>query len=154
MKHPDKTTLHGSAVVLHVKGHSPAAVFIRGASGKGKSDLAFRLIEEGGELLCDDQVHLERRHEKLYAESVEQIRGLIEVRGVGLLHYPVAKECQVKLVVDLVAQADVPRLPEWETVDILHVKVPRLKLYAFETSASLKVRKAMEIVYNPKMIVK
>jgi serine kinase of HPr protein (carbohydrate metabolism regulator) len=145
---------HGTAVALHAAGRSPAAVLLRGRSGAGKSDLAFRLIEAGGVLVSDDQVALAKRHTHVYAESVESIRGLIEVRGVGLLRYPVAEQTRLRLVIDLVAREDAPRLPEWETVDILGVALPRLRLHAFEASAPLKVMKAMEIVHKPEMIVK
>lgn len=154
MANETKTLLHGSAVVLKGSTYAAAALFIRGASGKGKSDLAFRLIEAGGVLLSDDQVAFEKRQNKLYAQTAENIKGLIEVRGIGLLHYPIADPTPLRLVIDLVAADDVPRLPEWETVDILGIPVPRLKFYAFEASAALKVRKAMEIVHNQKMIIK
>lgn len=149
-----KTILHGTAVVLKSHSHDPAAVFLRGASGRGKSDLAFRLIEAGGELLSDDQVAFEKRQEKLFADSIESIKGLIEVRGVGLLRYPVAPQTQVRLIVDLVLQGDVPRMPEWEEDEILGIRLPRLQLWAFEASSAQKIQKAMDIVHKPQLIVK
>lgn len=154
MKEETKITTHGSAVVLKSALHDPSAVFLRGTSGSGKSDLAFRLIESGCELVCDDQVVLEKRQGKIFADSIESIRGLIEVRGVGLLRYPVAAATRLRLIIDLSYHEDVPRLPEWETEDILGVALPRLKLHAFDVSTPLKIRKAMEIVHRPQMIVK
>lgn len=152
-KDKNSVVFHGTAVVMKSQDYAAAAVFLRGGSGTGKSDLAFRLIEAGAQLLSDDQVALEKRQEKLFADSVDSIRGLIEVRGLGLLRYPAAAQMRVRLVVDLVERADVPRLPEWETVDILGVNVPRVKLHAFDASAVLKIRKAMEIAHKPDMIV-
>src|SRR4051812_48433039 len=124
MKKPaavNKILLHGTAVLLKSLAHEPSAVFLRGTSGSGKSDLAFRLIAKGGELICDDQVSFDRRNDKIYADGLEAIKGLIEVRGVGLMHYPVARASRLALVIDLVPREEVPRLPEWETVDILGV---------------------------------
>ncbi len=151
---PKTVILHGSAVLLKSVDFQPSVVFLRGLSGSGKSDLALRLIEDGGQLICDDQVHFERRQDKIFASAVDAIRGLLEVRGVGLLHMPVADPSRLRLIVDLVAREDVPRLPEMETVDILGVPVPRFRLNAFEVSAALKVHKALEVVHRPGMVVK
>lgn len=149
-----KIILHGTAVQLQSPHFDPSAVFLRGMSGAGKSDLACRLIGAGSVLICDDQVAFERRQDKLYADSVEAIRGLMEVRGVGLLRYPVASATRLRLIIDLVKKEEVQRLPEWETFEILGVSVPRLRLYAFEVSAAIKVFKAMEAVHRPSLVVK
>lgn len=151
---PNRILRHGTAVLLPQPDGAPAAVFIRGASGSGKSDLAFRLMAEGAMLISDDQVDLERRQDKIYAGAVEAIRGLVEVRGVGLLRYPVADPSPLRLVVDLVAREDVPRLPEWQETEILGLRLPLLRLHAFETSAAHKLRAAMTVVHHPQMIVK
>ena len=154
MKSPQKIIVHGSAVAMQCEDFAPAAVLLRGVSGSGKSDLSFRLIEAGGRLICDDQVKLEIRHEKIItADSVESIRGLMEVRGIGLLKFPVSKPTQLRLVVDLVSREEVPRMPEWETEDILGIPVVRLKLYAFDISASLKIAKAIELVHKPDILI-
>lgn len=148
------TVMHGTSVQLLGARFEPSAVLLRGLSGAGKSDLAGRLIDAGGVLISDDQVALERRQDKIYADSVESIRGLLEVRGVGLLKYPVAAATRLRLVIDLVKKEEVPRLPEWSEVDILGVHIPRLKLCAFEISSGLKVVRAMEVVHDPSIVVK
>lgn len=140
---------HGTVVSLHNR-----AVLLRGSSGSGKSDVALRLIEAGGVLISDDQVGLEKRQEKLYASSVTEIEGLLEVRGVGLLRTPFTHTAVVMLVVDLVARDAVPRLPEWEKVDIEGVLVPRLRLHAFDHTIAIKIIKALEVAVTPEMIVK
>jgi serine kinase of HPr protein (carbohydrate metabolism regulator) len=150
-----KIIQHGTAVLLKSVHFEPSAVFLRGLSGSGKSDLACRLIEAGGELICDDQVSLEHRQDKIFADSVPAIRGLLEVRGIGLLRYPVADAARLRLVIDLVKHdEEVPRLPEPETIDIMGVALPRYKLYGYDVSAALKVFKAMEIVHHPNRSVK
>lgn len=149
-----KIIMHGSAVLLKSVHFEPSAVFLRGLSGSGKSDLACRLIDDGGELICDDQVVLERRQDKIFADSVAAIRGLIEVRGVGLLRYPVADAARLRLIIDLVKQDEVPRLPEPEMVDVLGIEIQRYKLHGYDGTAAFKVRKAMEVVHHPSMLVK
>lgn len=149
-----KTTLHGTAVLLSGSAYPPSAVFLRGISGSGKSDLAFRLCEAGASLICDDQVLFERRQDNIHVSVVDSIRGLLEVRGVGLLRYPVSGgSSRLRLIVDLVPREEVPRLPEWEKEDILGVSVPRISLHAFDASAAFKVQKAMEAAHKPDILV-
>ena len=150
-----KVIVHGSAVAIQGTGFKPSAVLLRGFSGRGKSDLAFRLIATGATLICDDQVTLERRQDKLVmAYPAETIRGLLEVRGLGLVKYPVASPTPLRLVVDLVPREQVPRLPEkGETVDILGIAIAHLKLHAFDTSTPYKIIKAIELVHKPDLLV-
>jgi HPr kinase/phosphorylase len=134
-------------------------VLLRGPSGAGKSDLALRLLaldvstlsafgfNRGGrvKLVSDDQVILVRSGEQLMASAPETIRSRIEVRGLGIVPVQAASDAiAVRLVVDLVAQADVPRMPpEVETVDLLGSAVPLIHLHAFEVSTPLKVTLAL-----------
>jgi serine kinase of HPr protein (carbohydrate metabolism regulator) len=145
----NQSLFHGSAIAFGDKG----AVFLRGPSGAGKSDLAFRLIAAGGVLISDDQVEFTRRQDKIFAAGVETIKGLLEVRGVGLVRMPAAHPTPVCLIVDLVSREEVPRLPEWETAEIQGVGIPCLKLHAFDASTPLKILKAMEIAAKPGLLV-
>ena len=150
----EKIILHGSAVAIKSADGTISAVMLRGRSGSGKSDLAFRLIEMGGMLICDDQVVLQRRQDKIMASAAEAIYGLIEVRGVGLLKYPVSPPAPLRLVVDLVPREDVPRLPDWKTVDMLGVALPCINLHAFDESTTLKIIKAIELAQKPDLLVR
>jgi HPr kinase/phosphorylase len=142
--------IHATAVAI-----GGDAVLLRGPSGAGKSDLALRVMalplplsrspfevgERGREasLVADDQVRLVRNGDALIASAPETIRGLIEVRGLGIVRMPFVEQAPVRLIVDLVPAADVPRMPpEEDAVDLLGVAVPRVRLYAFEPSAPLK----------------
>ncbi|HEX7199151.1 MAG TPA: serine/threonine protein kinase, partial [Dongiaceae bacterium] len=49
MSDPARLQIHASCVAL-----SGAAVLLRGPPGAGKSDLALRLVDEGGKLVADD----------------------------------------------------------------------------------------------------
>ncbi len=128
------------------------AAVIFGASGTGKSDLALRclalpvsnLISTPAQLIADDQVVLERRESELWASAPSSIGGKLEVRGIGILEINAAGPARVALAVELVSRLEVPRLPDpWPFRDILGLKVPVLKLWAFENSAPLKVMLAL-----------
>ena len=112
------------------------AVLFRGPSGAGKSDLVLRLIGRGWHLVADDQVMLEG-----WAVSAPPaLRGMLEIRGLGIFTaLPFAENARLCLVVDLAAQADVPRLPEPAFWQGPAGAVPRITLHALEDSACDKV---------------
>ena len=84
----DNRLMHATAVVVNNCG-----ILLTGKSGSGKSDLALRLIEtKNAVLVADDAVLLEKKGQKLYARPAENIAGLLEVRGVGLVKYPYIEE--------------------------------------------------------------
>jgi HPr kinase/phosphorylase len=142
--------LHGTAVAFDGLG----AVFLRGPSGTGKSDLAFRLIQMGARLVADDQVAFAGGHGILHALPIDVTRGMIEVRGLGLVRLPVADEAPMRLVVDLVARDDVPRMPQpGQTARIAGVDLRRLALHAFDASTPLKILKALEIIRSPSLLM-
>ncbi len=129
------TLHHGTCIFVAGTG-----VLLRGPSGRGKSDLAFRMIESGDAILvADDQTRLRRIDDRLMASPPHQLAGLIEVCGLGILSRPHHKTCRIGLVIDLVDRKDVPRLPEPRTVDIMGVTVPNVRLCAFDASAPAKV---------------
>lgn len=119
-------------------------VLIRGPSGNGKSDLALRLIDAGASLVADDRTVLRSTDGRLWASAPPALRGLLEVRGVGILRVPWAAETPLGLVVDLVAQADELRLPDPGRTTDLPQAITRLHLWPFAASAALKVRRAVE----------
>lgn len=125
------------------------AALLRGPSGSGKSDLALRFLWlplESCGLVADDQVHVEREDGALYASAPAAIAGLIEVRGIGLRPVPALPRTRLRLVVDLVPDSDVPRLPPepLPEVEILGIGLPHLRLPAFEASAPMKLALALQ----------
>jgi HPr kinase/phosphorylase len=131
-------SVHGTCIAFGARG-----VLIRGRSGAGKSDLALRLISEGARLVADDQVLVKAVAGRLVARAPEPIRGLIEVRGIGLVPAPTAPSAAIRLVVDLAASRVVPRLPEPRSTRIAGIDVPLATLAPFEASAAIKVRLAL-----------
>ena len=127
--------IHATCVALGDTG-----VLIRGPSGAGKSDLALRLIDGGARLVADDYCNVEAKFERLIATVPATIAGKIEMRGVGIITLPFHPEISIGMVVDLMPEADIPRMPEQTTCTIEGVALPRLCLNAFAASAAAKIR--------------
>ncbi|MBP2300471.1 serine kinase of HPr protein (carbohydrate metabolism regulator) [Azospirillum picis] len=121
---------------------SDTGVLLRGEAGRGKSDLALRLIDNGARLVADDRVVLRADAGRLTASAPPALAGLLEVRGVGILPVPAAPSAAVGLVVDLVPRDAVERLPEAEVDMLLGIALPRLGLCAFDASTPAKIRLA------------
>ena len=132
-------TVHTSCVAIGGR-----AVLIGGRSGRGKSDLALRLIDRGAELVSDDYTFVKRVGGALIASPPDTIAGKLEVRGVGILEYPPARDVPVVLFVDLDAEAE--RLPQsGEKRMVAGVALPVIGLGALEPSAPIKVEAAVRL---------
>ena len=138
--------VHGTCVALGTH-----AALLRGDSGSGKSDLAFRFLalpdgDEGApRLVADDQVCLTETCDGLNAFPPASLAGLIEVRGLGIQPALSISAARLVLVCSLVALADVPRMPPdpWDCTVLGGISLPGLKLAPFEASAPLKLRMAI-----------
>lgn len=128
--------IHATTIV-----YRSCAVLIIGASGAGKSDIALRLINRhGAVLIADDRTDIEVKDGRLEVSVPEKIAGLLEVRGVGILKMPYQPSGVAALVVELVDNPrKIERLPAPEFYETEGIKLPLLKLYAFEPSASDKI---------------
>ena len=117
-------------------------VLIEGPPGSGKSSLALALIDRGAELVGDDGVLLEARGGVLFARPHPEIAGLLEVRNLGLLPFPVRAECPVGLVIALDPAA--PRhVEQAEPAERAGVAVPRLRLWPDSPVLALRVELAL-----------
>ncbi len=115
-------------------------VVIRGHSGAGKSDLALRLIDGGAQLVSDDYCNVAVDAGRLHVTPPANIAGQIEVRGYGILKLAFRESVTVGLVVDLMPEADIERMPDHQTCEIDGVTVPCLAVNAFAASAPAKIR--------------
>jgi|SaaInl5LU_22_DNA_1037371.scaffolds.fasta_scaffold08635_4 HPr kinase/phosphorylase len=122
-------------------------VLLRGGSGSGKSDLALRLIRtQGACLVADDRVNLSSDGDQIYMSCPEAITGLIEIRGLGLFKFPYEAKAALRLIVDVVPNQDMPRLPEPAYEVIEGQQFPKLCLSAFEASAAERVALAFTTI--------
>jgi HPr kinase/phosphorylase len=127
--------LHASCVQLGGVG-----VVLLGASGVGKSDLALRLIDVGALLVADDQLRVEAGPTGLLGQPAENLAGLLEVRGLGIVRLPFCRASPLGLVVELDVAAPVPRLPEPSTYTLLGIGLNHLRLDPRQASAVAKIR--------------
>jgi HPr kinase/phosphorylase len=133
--HQEYQLLHATCVALEHQG-----VLLLGPSGVGKSDLALRMIERGAVLVTDDQVELTADPYGVWAEAPTRLRGLLEVRGIGILRLSYQRQIPVRLVVELLTrQQELERLPEPRYYEVLGKSIPLIALHAFESSAPTKI---------------
>ncbi len=114
-----------------------------GPPGSGKSDLALRLIDSGAHLVADDQVIVGGAHGVLRATAPPPLRGLIEVRGIGILALPAVSDVVVGLAVDLSPDTANARLPSPAPWIVGEMSVARIRVDPFSLSATAKVRVAL-----------
>lgn len=138
------TTLSSATIQVHAScvEIAGAGILLRGPSGSGKSDLALRLIDAGGRLVADDRIDLAAEEGVLIARAPATIAGRVEVRGIGILSFPAVARSRVRLAVDLVAPAEVERLPEARRCSYLGIELPLIAIAPFESSAAAKLRAA------------
>jgi HPr kinase/phosphorylase len=130
--------LHASCVQIDGMG-----VVLLGASGVGKSDLALRLIDGGALLVADDQLCVESGVAGLLGRPADNLAGLLEVRGLGIVRLPYCRVSPLGLVVELDRAGAVSRQPEPSTYCLLGTDLRHLRLDPREASADAKVRLAL-----------
>lgn len=104
----EKQSLHG--VLMQVYGHG---VLLQGESGVGKSEIALELLNNGHVLVGDDRIDVYRLHNKIYGESPEILRNMLEIRGVGIIDVErmfgvtsTHDRVRIELVIELVRWTD------------------------------------------------
>jgi serine kinase of HPr protein (carbohydrate metabolism regulator) len=136
-------TMHASAALVGEHG-----VLIRGRSGSGKSSLLLALImmdSRRNALIADDRVALAAHAGRVVATAPARLAGLIEVRGQGILKRPHISPAVIDLVVDLMAPAECPRMPEpGERTEVAGVALPRLILPEGQNDAVLRILTALD----------
>ncbi|HEX8527432.1 HPr kinase/phosphorylase [Allosphingosinicella sp.] len=129
--------VHASCVAIGGR-----AVLIGGKPGRGKSDLALRLIDRGAALVSDDYTIVTGDGDRVLAGAPATIAGKIEVRGIGLVELAAASDVPVCLCVDLDGVPE--RLPETPgSRMVAGVAVPAIALAGLEASAPIKVERAL-----------
>ncbi len=144
--------VQGTAVAVAVDADGPlAGVFLRGASGTGKSDLALRLMEacpfRRTRLVADDVVIIREEDGRLIVRCPKQIRDLIEIRAVGIVAVGSDEAVRLRLICDLDRRTS--RLPGRRTEKLIAgsgCTLPVLAFEPFEASAPHKIRHAARAV--------
>ncbi|MCX5834707.1 MAG: hypothetical protein NTV99_09405 [Deltaproteobacteria bacterium] len=97
-------TLQG--VFLEVSG---LGILLTGESGIGKSECALELMTRGHKLVSDDVTEIEKRGDRIYGRSPEEIKYLMEIKGLGIINigtifgtHAVREEMPIDLVVEFV----------------------------------------------------
>lgn len=133
------SVVHASAVFLDGQG-----VLLMGDSGSGKSTVALNLIETyGAALIGDDRIALSVEGTALLAQPHENLRGLIELRGLGLLRLPFCAKGEIRLAVDLTTGEKIPRLAPAAHFTHDGVARPRVRLDGHDPNTPLKIKWAL-----------
>lgn len=156
--------LHATTIFLDGFG-----IMIGGPAGIGKSALALDLLNDahGFEyiilnsgssfLVADDQTYLGKEvvggENKLVARCPENIEGLLEVRGLGIIKVPFKSPAPVDLYVEIVDRMP-ERMPERKNQMrmILGVKLPYLKIFKDDKMAKARVRAALYAFTREKLL--
>ncbi|OSQ37063.1 HPr kinase/phosphorylase [Thalassospira mesophila] len=146
------TQLHANCVAFDGQG-----ILVRGLSGSGKSDLSLRLILRGAQLVSDDRTDLVARDGALVASAPEQIAGLIEIRGLGVItgisHCRHAEICMIADLVEPGSDDIIDRMPELASEMLCGVSIPVWKINAFEASAPDKIEIALAVATGKMRII-
>jgi HPr kinase/phosphorylase len=123
--------VHGSCAA-----RDGAGVLLMGPPGSGKSDLVLRLLARGFDLVADDRVDITDG----IASPPPALAGMLEVRGLGIMHLPHRDHAELALVVTLGALP--PRLP----VPARHaaLDLPQVGIDAAAASAPERVAMALD----------
>ena len=141
--------LHASCVE-----YTGSGILICGEPGSGKSDLCFRLIGKGARLTADDQTIIENDGGRLTASCPECLRGLLEIRGIGIVETPFLPQTRINLKLSLQTGEKIDRMPEAETETIEGVEIPVLRINAFEASVILKIETYLQILRGQRKVIR
>ena len=126
--------IHSTSVVIDDNG-----VLILGDSGSGKSDLALRLIDNGATLISDDISICRKNSNNIYLYCPPEIKGLLEVRDIGVITVPFVEKIKLRLVVNLKSNNN-ERFPKDSCFRILGIKIPIINIEGKNSSAVAKIK--------------
>ncbi|WP_338664189.1 hypothetical protein VQH23_03295 [Pararoseomonas sp. SCSIO 73927] len=136
---------HGSCAARDAGGLLQG-VLLLGPPGAGKSDLLLRLTGGGWRLVADDQVLLRDGGDALRAAAPAALRGMMAVRGLGIMEGLDSQEAPLALAVDCVARDEVSRLPEPARYEALGHALPRIAVHAPDASVPRVLELALDAI--------
>lgn len=139
MSEKPPVNMHATGLVV-----AGAGVIVSGASGSGKSSLAFELLERGrmsGRFCClvaDDQIFLSGYTGGLVMLAPAPIAGLAEMRGYGVARIDHEPCAVVDLMVELVPASEAPRYRRDKVRTLEGVAIPCLELAERESAGGAR----------------
>ncbi len=105
-------------------------IMIAGPSGSGKTRMAIETMQLGAKFIADDQVVLSMNTGMLMGGPKPGFKGVLELRGIGLVQLPdTATQQVIHCMVELTPVEQIERLPPTcETRELLGVSIPVLRL--------------------------
>lgn len=122
-----------------------AGVLIEGKSGSGKTSLALGLVAAGrqrelsADFVCDDQALLEAVAGKLIARQPAAIAGLVELRGHGIVSIATKSSTQIGLVVRLVGDQLIERMPVPLQTVLQGIALPLIEVPARHEARAIRI---------------
>ena len=156
--------VHGTCVALTCAGRS-AGVLLLGESGSGKSSLALSLIDQPGtgvgsaapivgHLVSDDQVLLAEAEGHLTASAPDTTKGLLEVRGLGIVKVRTAiSPVRVALVVTHATAPDLDRMPDVQVIELAGRSLPLHKIVFSNPSAAAQIRTLAQVQWGMSSLI-
>lgn len=147
----EEALIHGTCLAIGRDG-----VLLVGKPGMGKSDLALRLIDQGGtglsgemrqaRLVADDQVVIRKAGDALIASAPPALSGKLEIRGLGIAELAVEADIRLRLAVRLTPASEIERLPDLgrSRMEILGIGIPLILLDPEKASAPARLRAALD----------
>ncbi|HBQ22134.1 MAG: hypothetical protein DBW67_04735 [SAR116 cluster bacterium] len=115
----------GACMKLQANGFSyrGEGILLTGPSGIGKTGLMLEMIRSGGQLVGDDAVVLHNQSGSLFMTPPDATKGLVELRGVGVIRLEPAEKILVTMHLCLGHKIS-ERLPNAQQVSWLGVGLP------------------------------
>lgn len=133
-------THHACALQINTTG-----ILIKGISGSGKTSLMLGLLERAKQnkiaahIIADDQVILKSCDTILHASVPQTIKGLVEIRGYGIAKYPNKENTKLALVIQLVDDERVQRMPEQKSILLENVNLPLVEVPMRHESQAVRI---------------
>ena len=135
--------LHAGLIAARAGGDWRAAL-IMGSSGAGKSDVMLRCLDLGLRLVADDRTLVWTSGERLFGRAPDPLRGLIELRGLGVVRERFLPFAEAVLLIHCRSdEAAVERMPDEATEQVCGLSLPTLALHALDASAPAKISRAL-----------